>query len=293
MLRLTVLAWFILLLVSFTYAQCAQDHRTNKNGGILVSDFVITGTQTLSATELARIAGNLTGSCFDDDSDEMGERVRAQFQDRGYITAEVKSVSLKPSDPLAIPKPVTMEAEVSEGRRYRTGDITFLENHAFSSPELREAFPLKRGDLFERDKVASGLENLRKLYDTAGYLDFSATLDTEPASNGTMALKITLQEGPQYHMGKLDIVANKQLAARLRANWKLSEGSPYNQAYINEFIDANRDLLPAGFTPSRVESGRNCPDTRVDVRLNIDPTEDTSTASVKNVPCEADHDRPK
>lgn len=292
MLRLPIPACFILLLISFSHAQCAQDHRTNKNSGILVSDFVVTGTQALSTTELARITGNLTGSCFDDDSEEMGERVQAQFQDRGYMTAEVKSIRLKPSDPLRIPKPVTMEAEVSEGPRYRTADITFLENHAFSSQQLREAFPIKRGDLFERDKVVSGLENVRKLYGSAGYLDFYSMPDAEPVSNGTMALKITVREGPQYHMGKLDVIAEKQLAARLRANWKLSEGSPYDQTYVNEFIEANRDFLPTGFTPSGVQTTKSCPEAQVDVRLVVDPAEDTAPQQLKNIPCDSSKENP-
>jgi outer membrane protein assembly factor BamA len=46
---------------------------------------------------------------------------------------------------------------VSEGPLYKLADIMFVENHAFSSEKLRQQFPLKRGDLFERGKVASGL----------------------------------------------------------------------------------------------------------------------------------------
>jgi hypothetical protein len=37
-----------------------------------------------------------------------------------------------------------------------TAEITFVDNHAFPSEKLREQFPLKRGDLFERGKVAGG-----------------------------------------------------------------------------------------------------------------------------------------
>ena len=80
----------IFLFGSFLHGQCVDDHRSNKNAGILITDFTITGTQTISATDLARITGNMSGSCFDEDSDEMGERVRASFQDRGYFKAEVK-----------------------------------------------------------------------------------------------------------------------------------------------------------------------------------------------------------
>ena len=40
-----------------------------------MTDVMISGTRTLSATELARITGELTGNCFNDDSEEIGERV--------------------------------------------------------------------------------------------------------------------------------------------------------------------------------------------------------------------------
>jgi outer membrane protein assembly factor BamA len=147
----------IFLFGAFLHGQCVDDHRSNKNAGILITDFTITGTQTISATDLARITSDMIGSRFDEDSDEMGERVRASFQDRGYFKAEVKSLRFKPRDPLGVPKPVTLEGGVSEGPLYKLADIMFVENHAFSSEKLRQQFPLKRGDLFERGKVASGL----------------------------------------------------------------------------------------------------------------------------------------
>jgi hypothetical protein len=74
----------VLFSAAFLSAQCANDRRTNKNAGILITDFTITGTQTISATDLARITTTMIGSCFDEDSEEMEERVRASFQDRGY-----------------------------------------------------------------------------------------------------------------------------------------------------------------------------------------------------------------
>jgi hypothetical protein len=126
-------------------AQCGKDQRDDPKGGIVVTDFTISGTQTMSATELAAMTGELIGNCFNDDSDEMGGRVRALFQDRGYFMVEVKSTKLKPRDPLATPKPVTMEAEVAEGPKFKVGEITFVENHAFSAEKLRQQFPLKRG----------------------------------------------------------------------------------------------------------------------------------------------------
>ena len=277
--------FFALLLAASLPAECVNDHRSNKNGGILITDFTINGTRTISTTDLAGITSDMIGSCFNEDSGEMEERVRASFQDRGYFKAEMKNLHIKPSDSLSVPKPVTLEGEVSEGVRYKLAEITFVENHAFSSKRLREQFPLKRGEVFARDKVASGLESLRKLYGTRGFLDWIAIPGTTFGSNGTASLNIAISEGRQYHMGKLDIVADKGVASRLRGEWKLAEGDVYDQTYVDQYLEANRDLLPMGFSRDNVQRSQNCPDAVVGVRVIIDPDEDTSHAEPKDVPC--------
>jgi len=278
--------FLILFSASFLSAQCAKDHRENKNSGILITDFTITGTQTISAIDLAHITSDMIGSCYNEDSDEIGERIRASFQQRGYFQAEVKSVKFKPGDPLGVPKPVTLESEVSEGPQFRLGQVTFLKNHAFSNQKLRQQFPLKTNDVVEREKVASGLESLRKLYATQGYLDFIAIPETVLGSNATMNLNISIEEGPQYHMGKLDILAEKEPAARLRAEWKLAEGDVYNATYVDEYLTAARDLLPANFSKANVQTMQNCPEATVQVRLLVDPAQDASHPEPKNIPCE-------
>jgi len=276
----------LLLSASFLPAQCANDHRTNKNAGMLITDFTLAGTQAISATDLAAITSDMIGSCYDENSEEMGERVRASFQERGYFQAEVKNLSVKPSDPLGIPKPVTLEGEVSEGPRFRLGQVTFVKNHAFPTDELRHQFPLKTHDFVERGKVAAGLEGLRKLYGTRGYLDWLAIPDTEFAS--TMNLTITIEEGPQYHMGKLDILAEREPAARLRAEWKLAEGKVYDNTYINDYLTAAHDLLPANFSRANVQTFQNCPDALVHIRLIVDPAQESAHSELKTVPCDDD-----
>jgi outer membrane protein assembly factor BamA len=275
---------------AFLRAECVNDHRSNKNAGILITDFTITRTQTIGATELADITSDFIGSCFSEDSEELEDRIRASFQDRGYFAAKVKSLGFKPSDVLGVPKPVTLEAEISDGPRYKLAEITFVENHAFSSEMLQKQFPLRRGDVFSRGKIASGLESLRKLYGTEGFLDFITIPDTKFASNGTANLNISILEGPQYHMGKLDIVAGQEVTARLLAEWKLAEGDVYDRAYIDQYLDANRDLLPADFSKANVRIIQNCPDAVVEVRLIIDTAEQPSQAEPKNVLCKEHHD---
>jgi len=279
-----------LLFQPFLHAQCSKDHRSNKAAGILISDFTISGTQTIGETEIARITGDFIGSCFDEDSEEMEERVRASFQDRGYFTVKVESMEFKPRDPLGNPKPATLLAEVSEGPRYKLGEITFTDNHAFSSKRLREQFPLKRGDWCKRDKIAAGLESLRRLYEARGFLDLTSVPTTMIGSNAIANLNISVDEGPQYHMGKLDIVAEKETSAKLRAEWKLTEGDVYDKYYIARYLGINWALLSPGFGRTDVYETQNCPDAVVEVRMIIDPAHGEPHAEPKDIPCEKHED---
>ncbi len=67
----------------------------------------------------------------------------------------------------------------------------------------------------------------------------------------------------------------------------------YDRTYIDQYLEANRDLLPLGFVRDNVQQIQNCPDAVVEVRLIVDPAEDTSHAELKNVPCEEQHDASK
>ena len=146
---------------------------------------------------------------------------------------------------------------------------------------------MKTGEWFARGKVASGLEALRKLYGTDGFLDYVAIPDTEFGSNATANLRLSFEEGPQYHLQDVEILAKKDIASKLRVQWKLDAGSVYDRDYVGRYIEENRNLLPEGFLEQQVQVVRDCPRALVDVRIVVDPGEDTSKSAPKDVPCES------
>ncbi len=289
--------WFLLVvfvfLAAFVRAECTKDHdhRTSKNSGLLITDFTISSTQTLSSDELTTIASELVGSCFDENSDEIEERIRALFKNRGYFSAQVKNLHIQPSDPIAVPKPVALEADVLEGPLYRLAEIGFVGNHAFSTPALRRGFPIKKGDLFGRDKIASGLDALRDLYVSSGFIDFTAIPDTQNLSNATVILSVSVMEGRQYHMGKLEIFAKKEIAERLQTEWQMPEGAVFDMTYLEKYLGSNRSLLPPEFQREHMQLVRDCHDAIVDVRLPLDQTDPRSQSVPKELGCEAEKGR--
>jgi len=281
-------AFFVCGLATTIHAQCAkdQDHRSNTNSGIFVADFTISGTTALTSSELAGITGQLAGSCFDENSEELEARVRMLFQDQGFFNAEIKSLHIKANDPIGKPKPVSLEAEVAEGSKCRLGEIKLVGNHAFSTAQLRAQFSLSNGDVFERTKIAAGLQGLRKVYASAGFLDCTIIPDTMPQSDATIVLSLHIEEGTQYRMGKLEILAPNELSDRLHTEWQLSEGSIYDFTYVDQYLEANRTLLPSGFSREGVRVVRDCPEGLVEVRLLVSEKDEASRTAPKDVECD-------
>jgi len=187
----------LLLLFVVCPSAVAQTQDQSSDGRkILVDSLVISGTRAIDSAELAEITGSMAGSEFNDDPDELGERVRSQFQDHGYFQAVLEKLEIKVIDPLASPKPVRLEAEVSEGPLCRLSGIDFTGNHSVTSKELRAMFPIKTGDVFKKAKIAEGLESMTRSLGSHGLLDFVAVPSTTFGSGSTVKLEIEVQEGP-------------------------------------------------------------------------------------------------
>jgi outer membrane protein insertion porin family len=103
---------------------------------------------------------------------------------------------------------IAIEVRVDEGMQYRLSEIAFKNNEAISDAAgLRGLFPIKDGDIFSREKIAAGLENLRKSYGELGYLNFTAVPNTVfDDTRGMISLEIDVDEGKQFYVSSINIV---------------------------------------------------------------------------------------
>jgi outer membrane protein assembly factor BamA len=286
----------VLLFVSCQSGVAQNKAEFSDDRDILVESFVISGTQSVDSAELAEITNSMAGSRFNDDAEVLQERIRLQFQDRGYFTAVIEKLDIKVIDPLSSPKPVRLEAQVTEGPRCRLSRIEFTGNHALSSVALRAKFPMRKGDAFRRAKIAGGLEAIRKLYLSTGFLDFTGIPDTKIDSSSTVTLNIEVQEGPQYRMDKFEVIGTPEVAEKLQVRWELGPGSVFNHDYVETFLDKNHSLLPADFVRynNGVELFKDCSDATVSVHLHL--TNDPQHAALdrtKHVDCSKPADSKK
>jgi outer membrane protein insertion porin family len=174
--------------------------------------------------------------------DEDTERVRNEYQNRGYFKANVAQPKTEIHDTghagAHVPllqggkgKSVDITMPIDEGDRYTLGGITFKNNKAVQNVKaLRAIFPIKDGDVFSKEKVAKGLENLRKAYGELGYINFTSIPDTRFDDDKKLIyLDIDVDEGKQFYVRRIEFQGNTTTRDKvIRREIALEEGSVYN-----------------------------------------------------------------
>src|SRR3954464_12067734 len=174
--------------------------------------------------------------------EEDTERVRAEYQNRGYFKANVSDPKTVIHDTghqgFHVPllqhgpgKAVDITMPIDEGDKYRLAKITFKNNKFLSNTgALRSLFPLKDGDVFSREKIAKGLENLRKAYGENGYINFTPVPNTTFDDEKKLAtLEIDVDEGKQFYVRRIEFAGNTTTRDKvIRREIALEEGTVYN-----------------------------------------------------------------
>ncbi|MGA8214036.1 MAG: outer membrane protein assembly factor BamA [Candidatus Sulfotelmatobacter sp.] len=175
--------------------------------------------------------------------DEDTERVRNEYQNRGYFkmnTAGEPKTQIHDTGHAGahIPllqggagKAVDITMPIEEGDRYTLGGITFKNNKAVQNVKaLRAIFPIKDGDVFSKEKVAKGLENLRKAYGELGYINFTSIPDTRFDDDKKLIfLEIDVDEGKAFYVRRIEFQGNTTTRDKvIRREIALEEGNVYN-----------------------------------------------------------------
>jgi outer membrane protein insertion porin family len=126
---------------------------------------------------------------------------------------------------------------IDEGRQYRAGQIKVEDNTEFTADEIKSVVGLKQGDVIKGYSVVNkGIENLKKLYGSRGYIQFNANFlpdfhdDPNDPAHGTADITFTMEEGKQYALHRLEFIGNSFTRDNvLRREVLLNEGERYNE----------------------------------------------------------------
>jgi outer membrane protein assembly factor BamA len=171
-----------------------------------------------------------TGSS-DEVLEEALEIARSHWQDRGYFKARTNGYATA-LDSTSSSRRILLSVYVDEGPQYHLGEITFKNNRAVSNVEaLRALFPISKGDIFSREKIATGLRNLSKAYGQLGYINFTSIPDMKfDDEKKLIYLDISADEGKQFYVSEINILGvGEPVRAQLLRDFFLKPGQIYNQ----------------------------------------------------------------
>src|SRR5579863_2866737 len=130
---------------------------------------------------------------------------------------------------------------VNEGEKTGVKSINFVGNKSYSSWRLKEVIKtaqsnflsfLQTTDVYDPDRIEADRDLIRRFYLKHGFADVqvvSAVAEYDPAKKGFI-ITFTIEEGPVYHFGTVDIQSNVRAVdpQTLRSILRMRHGDIYN-----------------------------------------------------------------
>ncbi|MEK7724310.1 MAG: POTRA domain-containing protein, partial [Acidobacteriota bacterium] len=191
---------------------------------------------------------------------DLQKNVREYMSSRGYFRAQIgepkveglgyKRTSILPL--LTIPLPLLSSKDdtlkivvpVTEGKIYRVGDLKVEGNSIFSEQQILSFVGLQKGEIADGKRLRNALyEDLKKYYGSQGLVLYDSELDPEFKDNptnpkeGIIDVKITIDEGKQFRLRRLEFTGNTFTRDRvLRREMLINEGDIYNQIGLERSV---------------------------------------------------------
>jgi outer membrane protein assembly factor BamA len=138
--------------------------------------------------------------------EEDADKVVGYYRDHGYIAAGVGQPELKYVEDSSDRKTrwVLLRIPVSEGERFKVGNLTFEGNTVVKSEGLRPLFKVNPGDWYSDKVIRKGLDKAREMYGAGGYFEFTGYPDLVPHEDGAPAPGAAAAPGAQPEGAKPD-----------------------------------------------------------------------------------------
>jgi outer membrane protein insertion porin family len=160
---------------------------------------------------------------------------------------------------------------ISEGDRAYVTEVDFIGNAHLTTKELRKIMTTRKKNffsfinhsgLFKEDDFKKDLDNLRAYYNSKGYIDMEVRdVKYEYPGPGLMKVTITVFEGIQYTVGKIDFDGNTIFTKQELRNY---------QGFKVIRMDEGKIYSPRAYTPEKKEPNEELPTLENDIKRLTD-----------------------
>jgi outer membrane protein insertion porin family len=111
--------------------------------------------------------------------EEDADLVVQYYRERGYVRAQVGQPQLRILEDAKDGRTrfVELQVPVTEGPRYKIGEVNFSGNNVVKTEGLRPLFKMEAGDWFNEKKIRKAFEKAKEVYGSIGYFEFTGAPD--------------------------------------------------------------------------------------------------------------------
>jgi outer membrane protein insertion porin family len=170
----------------------------------------------------------------------LSEAIKPVYLQQGYLRVKLgpPEVHLTGNPNQKLPEQLPVFVPVERGPVYRWKDLRWTGNTLLSEFTLNGLLALKSGDVADGMKIEAGWDGVREEYGHRGYLE--SKIDPRPAYDDqahTVSYAVNIQEGPQYHFGKMVLSGLSPAAERkLHAAWPIATGEIFDKAKFEDIL---------------------------------------------------------
>src|SRR6266851_3380011 len=156
----------------------------------------------------------------------LSEAIKPIYLQQGFLRVKLGPPEIRlTGDPnQKLPSQIPVYVPVAAGEVYRWNEIHWTGNVLVSEFTLNALLGVKHGDLADGLQMEAAWDRVREEYAHRGYLE--AKIDPPPAYYDrahTVSYSVRIQEGPQFHFGKMVLTGISPAAERkLLAAWPIA-----------------------------------------------------------------------
>jgi outer membrane protein insertion porin family len=225
----------------------------------LEGNHVFSDRKVKSAMKLVKEAGPLTVFTGKDTYHDLKladdiTRIHILYAEHGYMHAnildpavETKPTKLsrtlpfiKPPFPWGLPIPFWKKEvdrfyitiKIEENQQYRIGEVKVTGNKQFNENVIKAVMAMVPGQVFNDTLMRKGFENLKKLYGSRGYINFSAVpVPVFDEEKRLVNLTVNIDEDRQFVVNRISFSGNTTTRDKvIRREIMVDEGNVFNSA---------------------------------------------------------------
>ncbi len=212
-----------------------------------VRDIIFAGNKKFDAAALQEKIDLKLGGVYNPvDVNRAAEKLKEFYEQEGYFEGAITPDVQKLPD-----GDVSITFRIAEGRKITIDRIVIEGAHGLTPDQIRAVMGTQERDFYifagtiQRQRLDEDTDRILELYNDHGYVQARVELSDIliDREKGTATIRIVVVEGPQFHVGGVDITGTSVLPVEeIRRRIALKPGDVFSRAKLRESVRAISDL---------------------------------------------------